>query len=272
MAAQAWRRRLIVTWNPAQYLQFEGERLRPALDLLVRVPLASPGTIVDLGCGAGNVTRVLGERWPDARITGVDNSAEMLAAARENIHRDDRYTFIAADLATWQPSLPVDLVYSNSALQWLDGHVRLFPRIAAMVAAGGVLAVQMPNNHAAPSHMASIELALSGRWRAKLKDLVRAHPVADSRDYYTFLAPHFATVDIWETEYLQVLPLRADGEHPVVAWTKGTWLGPLLAALDTSERTEFLRDYRQRMAYAYPSQADGRTLFPFRRKFIVATP
>ncbi len=260
-----------MTWNPAQYLQFASERLRPALDLLARVPLASPRTIVDLGCGAGNVTRVLGERWPDALITGVDSSAEMLAAARKSILGDGRYSFVAADLATWQPDAPVDLVYSNAALQWLDGHVRLFPRIAAMVAAGGVLAVQMPNNHAAPSHTASIELALSGQWRAKLKDLVRPHPVAGSRDYYTFLAPHFATVDIWETEYLQVLPPRVDGEHPVVAWTKGAWLGPFLAALDTGERTEFLSAYTQRMAFAYPSEADGRTLFPFRRKFIVAT-
>ncbi|MBA3504352.1 MAG: methyltransferase domain-containing protein, partial [Betaproteobacteria bacterium] len=260
-----------MTWNPAQYLQFEGERLRPALDLLARVPLASPRTIVDLGCGAANVTRVLGERWPDARITGVDNSAEMLAAAQEKIRDDGRYSFVAADLATWQPDAPIDLVYSNAALQWLDDHARLFPRIAAMVAAGGVLAVQMPNNHAAPSHTASIDLARSDRWRPKLKDLVRTRPVADSRVYYTFLAPHFATVDIWENEYLQVLPPRVDGDHPVVAWTKGTWLAPFLAALDTSERTEFLRDYTQRMVIAYPPEPDGCTLFPFRRKFIVAT-
>lgn len=259
-----------MTWNPAQYLQFEGERLRPALDLLARVPLASPRTIVDLGCGTGNVTRVLGERWPDARITGVDNSPEMLAAARENVFGDDRYSFVAADLSTWQPEAPVDLVYSNAALQWLDDHPRLFSRIAAKVAAGGALAVQMPNNHAAPSHTASIDLARSGRWRAKLGDLVRAHPVADSCDYYATLAPHFATVDIWDTEYLQVLAVRVGDEHPIVAWTKGTWLAPFLAALDTLERTEFLRDYTQRMAIAYPPESDGRTLFPFRRKFIVA--
>jgi len=270
MAAQAWRGRFVVTWNPAQYLQFEDERLRPALELLARVPLASPRTIVDLGCGAGNVTRVLGERWPNARITGVDNSAEMLAAARENIRGDGRYTFVAADLAAWRPDAPVDLVYSNAALQWLDDHARLFPEIAAMVAAGGALALQMPNNHGAPSHTASIDLARSDRWRAKLQGLVRAHPVADSRDYYATLAPHFAAVDIWETDYLQVLAARAGDEHPVVAWAKGTWLAPFLATLNTSERTEFLRDYTQRVACAYPPGADGRTLFPFRRIFIVA--
>ena len=259
-----------MTWNPTQYLRFEGERLRPALDLLARVPLASPRTIIDLGCGTGNVTQVLGERWPNAQITGVDSSAEMLLAAEETIRGDDRYRFIVADLATWQPRAPVDLVYSNAALQWLDDHARLFPRIAAMVGASGVFAVQMPNNHAAPSHSASIELALRDRWRAKLKDLVRPHPVASSREYYAFLAPHFATIDIWDTEYLQVLARPGD-EHPVVAWTKGTWLAPFLAALDPSERTEFLSDYTREMAVAYPSEGDGRTLFSFRRKFIVAT-
>jgi len=260
-----------VIWNPECYLQFAGERIRPALDLLNRVSLVSPRAIVDLGCGAGNVTRVLGERWPNARITGVDNSAEMLAAARENTDDDDRYTFIAADLAAWKPGAPVDLVYSNAALQWLDDHARLFPRIAAMIAPDGVLAVQMPNNHASPSHTASVELARSERWRAKLEHLLRPNPVADSRYYYALLAPQFAIVDIWDAEYLQVLPARSDGEHPVVAWTRGTWLTPFLAALDPSERAEFLNDYANRMTIAYPREAGGGTLFPFRRKFIVAS-
>ena len=260
-----------MTWNPAQYLKFEGQRLRPALDLLARVSFASPRTIIDLGCGTGNVTRVMGERWPNAQITGIDSSAEMLVAAQESIRGDHRYRFVTADLVTWQPRTLVDLVYSNAALQWLDDHARLFPKIAAMVATRGVLAVQMPNNHAALSHTASIELALRGRWRAKLEELVRPHPVADSRDYYAFLAPHFATINIWDTEYLQVLAPRAGDEHPVVTWTKRTWLGPFLAALDPSDRAEFLSEYTQMILTAYPSEADGSALFPFRRKFIVAT-
>ena len=259
-----------MTWNPAQYLQFEGERLRPALDLLARVPLAFPRTIVDLGCGVGNVTRVLGERWPNAQITGVDNSAEMLAATSDDLRGDSRYSFVAASLDAWEPSAPIDLIFSNAALQWLDEHSWHILRLAASVAAGGVLAVQMPSNHAAPSHTASVELALCDRWREKLKNHVRAHPVATARDYYSLLAPHFALIDIWETEYLQVLSARADDEHPVVAWTKGTWLAPLLAALVASERAEFLSEYARRMADAYPPGADGRTLFPFRRMFLVA--
>jgi trans-aconitate 2-methyltransferase len=144
-------RGLTMAWNPAQYLQFAGERLRPALDLLARVPLDRPRTIVDLGCGAGNVTKLLGERWPDAHIIGVDNSSEMLEQAGIATDHDSRYQFITADLATWQPEVPVDLVYSNAALQWLPDHAALFPRVVSMVSPGGMAAVQMPDNFHAPS-------------------------------------------------------------------------------------------------------------------------
>ena len=257
-------------WNPVQYLQFAGERLRPALDLLARVPLEHPRTIVDLGCGAGNVTTLLGERWPEAHIVGVDNSPDMLREARAATRNDPRFTFVAADLAQWRPDAPVDLVYSNAALHWLPDHAALFARAAAMVAPGGVLAVQMPDNFRASSHTLIADIARSERWRAQLGGIVREPPVAAPADYFAWLSPLMPTIDIWLTEYLQVLEPRKDGEHPVAAWTKGTWLAPFLAPLDASERTEFLRDYMQRLALYYPARDDGRTLFPFRRVFIVA--
>ncbi len=257
-------------WQPAQYLQYAGERLRPALDLLARVPLEAPRTIVDLGCGTGSVTRILSERWPEARIVGVDNSPQMLDEARAAIAGDPRFTFVAADLARWEPEAPVDLVYSNAALHWLAGHAALFARVAAMVAQGGALAVQMPDNFRAPSHTTIADLARSERWRAKLGAIVREPPVAAATEYYAWLAPRMASVDIWTTEYLQALAARGDGEHPVAAWTKGTWLVPFLEVLDARERDEFLREYMQRLSVAYPARGDGRTLFPFRRLFIVA--
>jgi trans-aconitate 2-methyltransferase len=257
-------------WQPAQYLQYAGDRLRPALDLLARVPLESPRAIVDLGCGTGNVTRILGERWPGARIVGVDNSPQMLDEARAAFAGDPRFTFVAADLARWQPEAPVDLVYSNAALHWLPDHAALFARMAAFVARGGALAVQMPDNFRAPSHTTVAQLARSERWRAKLSAIVRDPPVAAPSDYYAWLAPRMAAIDIWTTEYLQAMEARGDGEHPVAAWTKGTWLVPILEALDGRERDEFLREYMQRLSVAYPARDDGRTLFPFRRLFIVA--
>lgn len=259
-----------MSWDPHQYLKFEGERLRPAVDLLARVALDAPRTIVDLGCGAGNVTRLLGERWPQARIVGVDSSVPMLAKARAAIGDDTRYAFVEADLANWTPNEVVDIVYSNAALHWLPEHAALFARAIAMVAKGGVLAVQMPDNFRAPSHTTIAELANSPRWREQLGQALRDAPVAAAADYFRWLSPHAARLDIWTTEYLQVLPAGTGFEHPVAAWTKGTWLTPLLALLPPDAQREFLATYNERLVDAYPALADGRVLFPFRRLFIVA--
>jgi trans-aconitate 2-methyltransferase len=259
-----------VAWDPAQYLKYAGERQRPALDLIGRIPLAAPRTIVDLGCGAGNVTRVLGERWPGARIRGVDNAASMLARAREAAQGDARFDWIEADLADFAPGEPVDLLFSNAALHWLDGHAELFPRLFDFVAPAGVLAVQMPSNFGAPSHTILADIATSPRWRAQLGRIVRTAPVAPAADYFALLAPLAREVDAWTTEYLHVLAPATEGEHPVVAWTRGTALTPFLAALDAGAQRAFLADYRARIAQAYPLLADGCVLFPFRRLFVVA--
>jgi trans-aconitate 2-methyltransferase len=257
-------------WNPAQYLEFADARLRPALDLIARIQLEAPRSIIDLGCGTGNVTRLLAERWPQARLVGVDSSPAMLREAHAVAGDGPRCSFVTADLAEWQPDGPVDLVYSNAALHWLPDHAALFARVAAMVAPGGVLAVQMPDNFRAPSHTLIAEIARSELWRAKVGGIVREPPVAAPADYFAWLSARMAKVDIWRTEYLQVLEARTDGEHPVAAWTKGTWLVPFLEALGESDRAAFLREYMDRLAVAYPPRGDGRTLFPFGRVFIVA--
>jgi trans-aconitate 2-methyltransferase len=260
-----------MSWDPTQYLQFAGERLRPALDLLARIPLATPQTVVDLGCGAGNVTRFLAGRWPDARIVGVDNDAAMLEKARTTVGRPAQHVqFAQADLNVWRPDASVDVVYSNAALQWLPNHAALFARVVQMVRPGGVLAVQMPSNFGAPSHVALTAMATGARFGPKLSPLLRTHPVAAPADYFSWLAPWSSAIDIWTSEYLQVLAARTDGAHAVVEWTKGTWLAPMLAALDADERAEFIVDYSARMHIAYPPLPDGRVLFPFKRLFIVA--
>jgi trans-aconitate 2-methyltransferase len=253
-----------MAWDPAQYLKFAGHRLRPALDLLSRIDLADPARVYDLGAGAGNVTRLIKARWPDAQVTGVDDSSDMLAAARAAA---PDIAWEQADLATWTPAQAADLIYSNAALHWLDGHERLFPALFDALAPGGVLAVQMPRNWNAPSHTSITDAARSGPWRAKLEPLLRPSPVADPAVYFDALAPRAAAIDLWETEYYQVL----EGERPVVEWVKGTWLRPLLAALDQDEQGRFETSYAERVAQAYPPRPDGRTLFPFRRLFIVAT-
>ena len=252
-------------WDPAQYLKFGDFRLRPALDLLARVDLSQPGFVVDLGCGAGNVTSWLARRWPAAEIVGVDSSPDMLARARKAV---PRARFIAADIARWQPERPVDLVFSNAALHWLDGHERLFPSLLGQLAPGGVLAVQMPRNHQAPSHRAMVAAAEAGHWAETLRAHLRPSPVAPPERYYDILRPHVATLDIWEVEYLQVL----SGDNPVKEFTKGSALKPLLDALDPADRAAFEADYGARVLAAYPPRGDGSTLFPFRRLFFVAAP
>ena len=250
-------------WDPAAYLAFRDDRLRPALDLIARVAPAEPRRIVDLGCGAGNVTRHLRAVWADATVTGLDSSADMLAKARRDF---PDIAWQEGDIADWSPAEPVDLIYANAALHWLDDHENLFPSLFRRLAPGGVLAVQMPRNFGAPSHQLIFETAKAGPWRARLAPLIGWAPVAAPEVYYELLAPLAQSVDIWETEYLHVL----EGENPVVAWIKGTGLRPFLEALKEPDRSAFEAAYAARVAIAYARRADGRTLLPFRRLFIVA--
>lgn len=251
-----------MVWNPSRYLQFGAERLRPALDLIARIPQVAPGFFFDLGCGPGNVTALLRERWPDCRLTGVDASPEMLARSRAD------YPGIAwqqADIGTWCPGSPADLIFSNAALHWLPDHPTLLPRLVDMLAPGGTLALQMPANFAAPSHAEIRTLAAEPPWHERLAGASMGS-VLDPRAYYDLLAPRCRWVDLWETTYWQVL----QGDDPVVDWVRGTTLTPYLERLGDPEREAFLADYRQRIAAAYPRRVDEMTLFPFRRLFIVA--
>lgn len=249
-------------WNPEQYLAFSDLRRRPARDLLARVPLTHPRRIVDLGCGPGNVTRLLCERWPEAEVTGVDHSPEMLRRARAEVSHVE---WIEADMATWRSAEAVDLIFSNAALHWLDDPAGAMVAYLGMLRPGGVLAVQMPHNQAAPSHTGMAEAVAAMPNARHLDAHLRHFPVAEPAHYYDCLRPRVAWLDIWETEYLQVL----EGKDAVLEWTKGTALAPLLQAMNADEQERFLDLYRAKMRAAYPPRADGRTLFPFRRLFIV---
>lgn len=261
LAARGSRRG--ASWDPAAYTEFIDERLRPARDLIKRIPPIEPRLITDLGCGTGWATRLLAERWPGATVTGIDSSAEMLAAAREAAGTID---WLEGDIAGWQPAEPPGLIFSNAALHWLNNHPVLVPRLLDALAPGGVLAVQMPRNYDAPSHRALAELAHERRWRERLAAVLRPWPVAEPQVYLAMLIERAARVDIWETTYWHVL----SGDNPVLAWVSGTVLRPLLAVLDEDERATFIAAYGRRLAEAYPPRSDGRTPFPFRRLFIIA--
>jgi len=255
-------------WNPGQYQLYHAHRLRPALDLLSRIPVQSPKSVFDLGCGTGEVTALMAKRWPDAGITGIDNSTHMLMKAKQI---DAHVTWQAMDVQIWQPEQPVDLIYSNAALQWLDGHSPLFKRLMAYLTPGGWLAVQMPQSWGMPSHRLMREsLANEDKGiplgSAAMRKRLSRNWVETAAWYYDLLAPHARQLDVWETEYQQVL----GGDNPVFEWVKATALRPVLDDLTEAESALFIADYQSRLAKAYPRREDGMTLYPFKRLFIVA--
>ncbi len=252
-----------MAWNPAQYELFRAARERPGLDLLAAIPPLEPDQIVDLGCGTGYLTRLLGQNYPRARVTGVDNDRAMLAKAAAE---PSGVTWELGDATQWRPGRPVDLIFSNAALHWLPDHHALFPHLAGALAADGVLAVQMPRNFNAPSHRLLQELVADGPWAAALKGALHHEAVQAADAYYRLLRPHCRQVDIWETEYLHILP----GTDPVLEWVKGTTLLPVMTRLDEDMAATFRDLYTERLRAAYPTERDGNTLFPFRRLFIVA--
>jgi trans-aconitate 2-methyltransferase len=255
-----------MTWDPTQYLRFQPERSRPFFDLLEHVTWERVNAAADLGCGTGELTRALCERWPDAAVIGVDSSPEMLDHARKWTV-PGRLEFVQADISTWESPRPLDLIVSNAALQWVGNHDKLLPALCAMLAPAGTLAVQLPCHFETPAHRVIAEVTEAPRWQAQLHGVgLQPGAVRPLAWYVERLLRLGLTVDAWETTYLHVLR----GENPVLEWMKGTALRPLLARLEGRDREEFLRELGERLRSAYPA-TDGITLFPFPRLFFVAT-
>jgi trans-aconitate 2-methyltransferase len=254
-------------WDPQRYLAYADERGRPFVELLARVAAHEPGVVVDLGCGPGNLTRLLAERWPGAQVTGIDSSVEMIAAAREG---GGPVRFENGDLREWVAASrpePVDVLVSNATLQWVPGHLELLPALVAAVAPGGWFAFQVPANFDQPSHTIRAELAAEAPYAAHTAGV--ANPDAhDAATYLRALAGLGCTVDAWETTYLHVLT----GEDPVFDWVSGTGARPTLQGLEEADprlRIQFEREFRRRLRTAYPPEPYG-VMLPFRRVFVVA--
>ncbi|HYO55556.1 methyltransferase domain-containing protein [Archangium sp.] len=250
-------------WDPQQYEHFRDARKRPFFELLARVPVAAPGLVADLGCGTGDLTLTLAQRWPGARVSGVDSSEPMIAEALRR-PAPERVRFELADLARWQPSAPLDVLVSNAALHWLPDHAALLSRLVGLIAPGGVLAFQVPANFEEPSHRRIDEVRALPRFSPALASVRRGH--AESLAFYeAHLARLGLAVDAWETVYLHVLP----GEDAVLQWLLGTTLRPVLAALGLGEDQVFLDILRPLLRQDYPAAPHG-TPFLFRRRFVVA--
>ncbi len=250
------------TWDPGHYLTFAGERGRPFVELVQRVGATDPETVVDLGCGPGNLTALLVTRWPGARVTGLDASPEMVDAARA---AEPSITVEVADLRDWAAGADaVDVLVSNATLQWVPGHLDLLPALVGRVRPDGWLAFQVPGNFAAPSHTIRTDLAAEAPYAQHLTGVA----VPDSHDPATYLdalAALGCTVDAWETTYLHVLT----GPDPVFTWVSGTGARPTLQALPDGLREEFAAEFRTRLEAAYPAHDHG-VVLPFRRVFVVA--
>lgn len=253
-----------MSWSARQYSLFEQQRTRPVRDLVAAIPLASVRTAVDLGCGPGNSTEVLAERYADATVTGLDSSDDMLGEARQRL---PNVVFERADIGTWQPAQRYDVILANASLQWVPDHAALYPRLVGLLNPGGVLAVQTPDNLEEPAHRLARDIAASAEWAGKIGDVKHPdrHPAAY---YFELLREQCAVVDVWRTTYHHPL---SDGHAAVVEWFKGSALRPYLQKLGEAEQEEFLEAYLHAVSQAYPALDDGTVLLPFPRLFIVAT-
>ncbi|HEV8550473.1 MAG TPA: trans-aconitate 2-methyltransferase [Polyangiaceae bacterium] len=249
------------TWDNQQYLKFADERTRAAAELLARVPLTGAEEIVDLGCGPGNSTALLHERFASARVVGVDSSADMLARARADY---PKLAWVRADAANFESERPLDLLFANALLQWVPDHATVVPSLFAQLRPGGALAFQVPRNFEEPSHR--LMRSTPGPWLTRLTGVRSATPVESPAFYYDLLAPAASSVDIWQTTYEHVMPTPS----AIVEWVKGTGLRPYLEALPEGERAAYLAAYTQGIDAAYPARRDGQRLFSFPRLFVVA--
>ncbi len=317
-------------WNPDQYLKFSDERTQPCRDLAARIALPQVRTVIDLGCGPGNSTQVLAERWPNAQITALDSDTAMINAAIES---HGRGRWITGDIAKWAAGKPpnaaaeksaeaatqkpaeaspqtapeasaenaspvatenlsaapsettpaaaaepaseraleneqYDVVFSNAALQWLPDHATLYPQLFSHVAPGGALAIQIPSSFDRPAHRLLREMAASIVWRKWFPSgRVRNWHAQDSEFYYDLLGPLASRIDLWQTEYLHVLPHA----EAVVEWYRGTGMRAYLGAIgEDADRDKFLAEYTEKIRAAYRPRPDGRILFPFLRIFLIA--
>ena len=253
-----------MAWDAEHYLNYGDQRTRPAVDLAARVDVPDARTVMDLGCGPGNSSEVLRRRWPDARVVGLDSSPEMIAAARETYPDVE---WVCAGAETWTAQEPIDVVFSNAALQWIPGHERLMPRLLEQVAPGGAFAFQIPAREYSPISRVMEELADEPEWRELLRDAAPGLTMEPPSFYYDVLAPVARSLDMWETTYLHVM----DGPEAIVDWMSSTGLRPYLAALeDEADRARFVAELTGRVAEVYPRRLDGHVLFPFKRLLVVA--
>ncbi|MDD5457043.1 MAG: methyltransferase domain-containing protein [Candidatus Margulisbacteria bacterium] len=252
-------------WDPEHYLKFKNERTQPSIDLVSRIDIAyEPGHIADIGCGPGNSSQVLSLRWPGAELVGVDNSPAMIAKAKKEYPAN---TWVLSEAMNFAPDIKFDIIFSNATIQWIPRHKKLFAKLITMLSEKGVIAIQIPKFQDMLLGRIIRQVSQKKEWKketAGCEDLFTCH---DYHFYYNLLSADMQRIDMWETDYLHVMP----GHSAIVDWIKSTGLKPYLDRIpDEKRKNIFEREILKEIKKYYPVQKDGRVLFPFKRLFFIA--
>jgi trans-aconitate 2-methyltransferase len=250
-------------WNPDWYMQFSSERTQPSIDLTSRINQIEPESIIDIGCGPGNSTQVLANRWPKSKITGLDSSTAMIRKAKQDYPDQE---WIVADALTYKPEIKYDIIFSNAAIQWIPDHEKLLTKFYEILTDNGIIAFQIPLFWDMPLGKIINNTAKDDRWKTKTESVSNLFTIHDYSFYYDQLSKLFNSIEIWETSYMHILNSHA----AILEMMRSTGLKPYLERLDNdSEKRKFEQEVLKEIQSAYPIQKDGKVILPFKRLFFI---
>jgi len=250
-------------WNPELYLKFNEERTQPAIDLAARINVKNPEKIIDVGCGPGNSTNVLSDRWPESEIIGIDNSASMIESARNNY---PTIKWRIEDVTKMETEEKYDIIFSNATIQWIKNQEKLISDLLKMLKDQGALAVQVPLYHNMPVSRAIENVSLNKRWKKQTSGAGDDFTFHSSDYYYDILSSQVKSIIMWKTSYFHIMPSHQN----IVEMLKSTGMRKFLDRLDTQEeKIEFEKDVLKEIKNIYPTQKDGKVLFLFKRLFFI---
>jgi len=250
-------------WNPDLYLKFKNERTQPSIDLISKINISfRPKSILDIGCGPGNSSQALLQRWPGAKLTGIDSSPNMIDKAKKS-YPDN--IWIVADASKYTSDTKYDIVFSNATIQWIPNHENLFKNFLNMTNDGGVLAVSVPRFDEMPISKILNKVAGNEKWKTATKGCAETFTRYDYQFYYNLISPDYQTVEMWQTDYIHVL----ESQPAIIEWISSTGMKPYLDRLNEKEKTQFEDEVLSEVKHYYPVQNNGKVLFPFKRLFMI---
>jgi len=250
-------------WNPDLYMQFSSERTQPSIDLIGKINQIEPKSIIDIGCGPGNSTQVLVNRWPKSQITGLDSSTAMIKKAKQDYPNQE---WIVADALTYNPEIKYDIIFSNAVIQWIPNHEKLLTKFHENLTDNGIIAIQIPLFWDMPLGQIINNTAKDDRWKTKTESVSNLFTIHDYSFYFDQLSELFNSIEMWETHYMHIL----NSHIAILEMMRSTGLKPCLERLDDdSEKNKFEEEVLKKIRNAYPIQKNGKVLLPFKRLFFI---